>query len=109
MIIIFRYIWLFKISYLYYAPIGFCISFFGGWIFSLLLDSLGLGGTQTIYLANNPNVINADLFSPPIASRIRLRNAKYLEAEYNVSFVSLLDQHFIVIVYLFIHFYMLID
>lgn len=93
--IICRYLWLFKISYLYYAPIGFCITFFSGWLFSLIFDSLGLGGIQTIYLNGNPNIINPDLFSPPIANRIRRCNAKYLEDEHHVSNVLLQHLYFI--------------
>lgn len=79
-----RYFWLFKVSYLWYAPIGFTITLFGGWLLSIIFELIHLEGTPTIYLDNNRKVINADLFSPPVARRLRLRNAKYLETEFNV-------------------------
>lgn len=80
-----RYFWLYKISYLWYAPLGFTIVFFGGWLISSILIALNLDGEPTIYMDVNRKIMNADLFSPPIAKRIRLQNAKYLENGFSVS------------------------
>lgn len=70
------------------APLGFCISFFGGWLISVILDCCGLGGEPTIYLDKERRLVNADLFSPPIAKRLRQRNAEYLEKSYTVNIIQ---------------------
>ena len=79
-----EYFWLYRISYLWYAPLGFLISFFTGWIFSAIFELCGAEVERTIYLDAKQTMINADLFSPPIARRIRLKNAEYLEKQYRV-------------------------
>lgn len=81
-----RYFYLYRISYLWYSPIGFCITLFGGWIVSLIFTGCGMGGERVIYLDEEKRMINADLFSPPIAKRLRLENAKYLENHFSVSY-----------------------
>ncbi|XP_031621165.1 putative sodium-dependent multivitamin transporter isoform X3 [Contarinia nasturtii] len=80
-----EYFWLYKISYMWYAPIGFCIAFFGGWLISVVLDTFGLGGESTIYIDRNKTLINADLFTPPLAKRIRQRNAAIIEKSFAVA------------------------
>lgn len=80
----FRYFWLYKISYMWYAPLGFVISAFGGWLISVTLDYFGLAGESTIYTDENKTLINADLFTPPLAKRIRVRNAEILERNFAV-------------------------
>lgn len=75
---------------MWYAPLGFCIVFFGGWLISVILDILNLGGEPTIYMDADKKIINADLFSPPIAKRLRLQNAKFLENGFSVSKTGLL-------------------
>lgn len=84
-----RFFYLYKISYMWYAPIGFCIAFFGGWIISQILILLKLEGDSTIYMDESKTLIHADLFSPPIAKRLRIQNAKILERNYSVSLVLL--------------------
>lgn len=42
-------------------------------------------GENVIYLDEEKRIINADLFSPPIAKRMQLANAKYLENDFKVS------------------------
>lgn len=64
---------------MWYAPLGFAISFFGGWLLSVIFENSGLAGEPTIYLDDNKTLINADLFTPPLAKRIRIRNAEILE------------------------------
>lgn len=83
--LIHRYFYLYRISYLWYSPIGFCITLFGGWVVSLIFTSCGIGGEWVIFLDEEKRMINADLFSPPIAKRLRLENAKYLEKNFSVS------------------------
>lgn len=70
---------------MWYAPIGFCITFFGGWLISQVLIWFGLQGESTIYMDDSKELINADLFSPPIAKRLRKRNADIIEQNYPVS------------------------
>lgn len=69
---------------MWYAPLGFCISFFGGWLISVALTAIGYGGEQTIYTDEQRTIINADLFSPPIARKIRAQNAAVLERSFTV-------------------------
>lgn len=69
---------------MWYAPLGFCISLIGGWIVSVILDLLGLAGESTIYTDENKDIINADLFTPSLAKRIRIRNNEYLQKNFTV-------------------------
>lgn len=69
---------------MWFGVIGFLISFLGGWLISYLLDLCKMGGTRPIFLDDEQKYINCDLFSPPIARRIKKRNAKLLEKDSNV-------------------------
>lgn len=69
---------------MWYAPLGFSISLLGGWIISVVLDYFGLAGESTIYTDENKDIINADLFTPPLAKRIRIRNNEYLSKNFAV-------------------------
>lgn len=69
---------------MWYAPLGFCISLFGGWIISVVLDAVGLAGESTIYTDEEKSIINADLFTPSLAKSIRQRNADILEKNFAV-------------------------
>lgn len=69
---------------MWYAPLGFCISLLGGWIISVILEHFGLAGESTIYTDENKDIINADLFTPPLAKRIRIRNNEYLAKNFAV-------------------------
>lgn len=73
------YPYLYRISYLWYSPIGFSICLFGGWLLTLCLEYFNCEGTRKIYLDDEKRLINADLFSPPIAQRIRNQNAQYIQ------------------------------
>lgn len=44
-----------------------------------------MDGETLIYLDAEKRIFNADLFSPPIANRMRVKNAKYLENTFSVS------------------------
>lgn len=72
----FRYFYLFKLSYLYSAVIGFTITFTIGYLASRLLQSLNFSGTDKVYKDQNKNLINYDLFFPPIAKSLRKQHAK---------------------------------
>lgn len=72
---------------MWYAPLGFCISFFGGWIISQVLILLKLEGKPSIYMDESKTLIDADLFSPPVAKRLRKRNAEIIERNNVVSCV----------------------
>lgn len=71
---------------MWYAPLGFCISFIGGWIISVMLTAIGWGGEQTIYTDDQKTIFNTDLFSPPIARKLRAQNAVVLERNFAVYF-----------------------
>lgn len=71
---------------MWYSPLGFCLSLFGGWLISVILEYFNLAGESTIYMDENKSIINADLFTPPIAKRIRIQNAKILEKSFEVCF-----------------------
>lgn len=79
-----RYFWLYKISYMWYAPLGFCISVLVGWLVSVVLERFGLGGEPTIYTDESKTIINADLFTPMLAKRLRQQNARILEKNFSV-------------------------
>lgn len=78
------YPYLYRISYLWYSPIGFCISFFGGWLLTIVFEYFNCEGTKAIYLDDEKKLINADLFSPPIARIIRDKNAQFIQNELKV-------------------------
>lgn len=53
---------------------------------SVGLDSFDMAGESTIYTDENRTIINADLFTPPLAKRIRARNAEILGKNFAVRF-----------------------
>lgn len=55
----------------------------------MILDGFGLGGESTIYTDENKTIINADLFTPPLAKRIRKRNAEIMEKNFAVNSFAL--------------------
>lgn len=69
---------------MWYSPLGFCLSLFGGWLISVILDYFNMAGESTIYMDENKKIINADLFTPPLAKRIRKQNAEILGKNFEV-------------------------
>lgn len=69
-----EYFWLFRISYLWFSVIGFMITFIMGYCFSWILEKLNLADNSQIYVDESKNLINFDLFAPPL-SRIIKREA----------------------------------
>lgn len=69
---------------MWYAPLGFCISLISGWLISVILAHFDLAGEPTIYSDENKDIINADLFTPPLAKRIRIQNNEFLTKNFAV-------------------------
>lgn len=65
------FFYLYRISYMYGVIIGFLVTLIGGYLTSYALYMLKLQTMDTIYVKDSINEINADLFSPPIARKIR--------------------------------------
>ncbi|XP_029048064.1 putative sodium-dependent multivitamin transporter [Osmia bicornis bicornis] len=61
------YFYLYRISYMWYCPIGSVLSFVAGWIFSWLFDRIS---------KEERKELNPDLFTPILASRVRKRRSK---------------------------------
>lgn len=74
---------------MWYAPLGFFTSLIIGWLVSAALDYFGLAGEPKIYSDESRNIINADLFTPPLAKRIRKRNAEILAKNFTVRYSCL--------------------
>ena len=82
------YIWLLKLSYLWYCVIGFCTVFFGGWLLSFLFDLIHCGGEKKIFIDSKEMYYDTDLFVPPVAKYLLKQNAKRLKTDYNVSIIG---------------------
>lgn len=76
-IFIFSYFYLNRVSYMYSAFIGFTITFVIGYLLSILLRILKKPGKQLIFMDASKTTINPDLFLPPKAHFIKLRNEKF--------------------------------
>lgn len=61
---------------MYAVVFGFLITTIVGYSVSNILRLFDMQGDSKIYVNDNSYNINADLFVPPIAKRIRKRNAK---------------------------------
>ncbi|XP_053697408.1 putative sodium-dependent multivitamin transporter [Sabethes cyaneus] len=73
------YFYLYRLSYMWSVVLGYIVTFIVGYGTSLMLRWLGYSGTDRIYLDNDKVYINTDLFSPPIAKRMKRALAKHLE------------------------------
>ncbi|KRF82454.1 putative sodium-dependent multivitamin transporter [Drosophila virilis] len=67
------YFYLYRISYMWYAPLGFLIAFFGGWLLSSLFAAFNWDSNRHIYQDADCTLIKHDLFVPPIAKRLQRR------------------------------------
>lgn len=56
---------------MYAVVIGFLVTFILGYVFSYIFYLLKLQTMDNIYIDKETKEINADLFSPPIAMRLR--------------------------------------
>ncbi|XP_018799916.1 PREDICTED: putative sodium-dependent multivitamin transporter [Bactrocera latifrons] len=68
-----HYFYLYRISYMWYATIGFLVTFFMGLVCSWLYAKLGWDSNAHIYTDSACTTIKYDLFVPPIARRLRNR------------------------------------
>ncbi|XP_058824324.1 putative sodium-dependent multivitamin transporter [Topomyia yanbarensis] len=73
------YFYLYRLSYLWSVVLGYIVTFVVGYSTSLLLRWLGHQGAERIYLDNDKIYINTDLFSPPVAKRMKRTLAKHIE------------------------------
>ncbi|KAL7016971.1 hypothetical protein ACKWTF_010212 [Chironomus riparius] len=71
-----EYFYLFRLSYWYTVVIGFFITFFVGYFASVILKAMNYHGTDKVYIDGNKNLINYDLFMPPIAARLKEQRMK---------------------------------
>uniref|UniRef100_A0A2M4BHR8 Putative sodium-dependent multivitamin transporter n=2 Tax=Anopheles marajoara TaxID=58244 RepID=A0A2M4BHR8_9DIPT len=73
------YFYLYRLSYLWFSVLGYIVTFVVGYGTSLVLRWRGAHGTERIYLDDNRIAYNTDLFSPPIARRMKQRLAAFIE------------------------------
>ncbi|KRF94085.1 putative sodium-dependent multivitamin transporter [Drosophila mojavensis] len=67
------YFYLYRISYMWYAPIGFVVSLFGGWLLSYCMAAFKWDNNRRIYHDADCTLIKHDLFVPPIAKQLQRR------------------------------------
>lgn len=67
------YFYLYRISYMWYAPLGFLIAFFGGWLLSYCMAAFKWDNNRRIYHDADCTLIKHDLFVPPIAKHLQRR------------------------------------
>jgi sodium-coupled monocarboxylate transporter 8/12 len=65
------YFYLYRISYMYGVIIGFLVTVIVGYLVSYLLYVLKLQTMEKIYMKDSIGEINADLFVPPLARRMK--------------------------------------
>ncbi|XP_017109109.2 putative sodium-dependent multivitamin transporter [Drosophila bipectinata] len=73
-----HYFYLYRISYMWYAALGFVVTFFGGWFFSWVCALLGWDSNRRIYQDAECTLIKHDLFVPPLAKRLQRRQVPRL-------------------------------
>ncbi|XP_032594239.1 putative sodium-dependent multivitamin transporter [Drosophila grimshawi] len=67
------YFYMYRISYMWYAALGFLIAFVGGWLLSWCFAALKWDNNSRIYQDAECTLIKHDLFVPPIAKRLQRR------------------------------------
>lgn len=70
------FFYLYKLSYLYSVAIGFFVTYIIGYIMSRLLKMLDLSGIDEVHIDGNKNLVNFDLFFPPVANSMRKSHVK---------------------------------
>ncbi|XP_049537908.1 putative sodium-dependent multivitamin transporter [Anopheles darlingi] len=73
------YFYLYRLSYMWFSVLGYIVTFIVGYGTSLVLRWRGAQGTERIYLDENQIAYNTELFSPPIARRMKQRLAAFIE------------------------------
>ncbi|KAJ6635574.1 putative sodium-dependent multivitamin transporter [Pseudolycoriella hygida] len=83
-----EYVWLLKLSYLWYGVVGWIVTFVVGYAISVLLDLCNVGGPSKIYLDTKRQYIDTELFSPPISKLLKNQNARFLERDNHAATVN---------------------
>lgn len=65
------YFYLYRVSYMYGVIIGFLVTLILGYVFSYIFYLLKWQTMEKIYVEGSIGELNADLFVPPIAKRIK--------------------------------------
>ncbi|XP_017002289.2 putative sodium-dependent multivitamin transporter [Drosophila takahashii] len=73
-----HFFYLYRISYMWYAALGFLIAFFGGWLLSWLCELFNWDNNRRIYQDADCTLIKHDLFVPPLAKRLQRRQMPQL-------------------------------
>lgn len=68
-----HYFYLYRISYMWYAAIGFLVTFILGIVFSWIFEKLKWDQNDALYTDETRTQIKCDLFVPPIAKCMRKR------------------------------------
>lgn len=61
---------------MYSVVIGFFVTYIVGYIVSRILSALDLSGTDKVHTDGDKNLVNFDLFFPPVAKSLRKSHTK---------------------------------
>ncbi|XP_058057919.1 putative sodium-dependent multivitamin transporter [Anopheles bellator] len=73
------YFYMYRLSYMWFSVLGYLVTFTVGYGTSLVLRWRGAHGAECIYLDEQHLYLNTELFSPPIARRMKKRMAAFIE------------------------------
>lgn len=79
-----EYFYLNRLSYMWAGVLGFLVTFIVGLSLSYILKRCNAQGKEKMYLNDDKTSINTDLFSPPVAKRLKRQMARYIENGGNV-------------------------
>lgn len=68
---LYSFFYLYRISYMYGVILGFVLTFTVGYLASHAFYALKLQSMDQIYVKGSINEIDSDLFTPPLAKRIK--------------------------------------
>lgn len=83
-----EYLWIYKLSYLWYSVMGLLITIIVGYMFSLIFAKLSWDHNDIIYINSNRNCINYDLFVPPLSRRLKNKALKRKEMIENGDYID---------------------
>lgn len=69
-----EYHWLFKMSYLWQAVLGFLITFFSGYVCSLVFQYWGIDNNDKVYVDKDRKHIKNELFAPFLQRKMNEKN-----------------------------------
>lgn len=79
-----EYFYLNRLSYMWAGVLGFLVTFIVGLGLSYVLKRCNAQGKEKMYLNDDKTSINTDLFSPPVAKRLKRQMARFIENGGNV-------------------------